>query len=84
MSVTLYSRNNCAACVATKRLLTRHEVDFTEVNVEDEESWGVAQQLVDMGFRAMPVVIVKDEEEFVLDAWAGLKPEKVAELAGKE
>ena len=84
MSVTLYSRNYCAACAATKRLLTRHEVEFTEVNVEDEGNAHIAQDLVDAGWRAMPVVMVWNEAGVITDSWAGLKPEKVAELSGKE
>lgn len=71
--IVVYSRSGCRSCEATKNLLKKLGVDFTEVNIEeDPES---AQWLVDQGWRAVPVVTTENE------AWSGFQPKKLQELA---
>jgi len=71
--IVVYTRNGCQSCEATKRLLKKLDVDFTEVNVEeDQES---AQWLVDEGWRSLPVVSTENEW------WSGFQPKKLQELA---
>ncbi len=82
MHVTVYTRNNCAACLGTKAQLTKLGVSFTEINVEDPLNPGFAQQLVDEGHRAMPVVKVTEDGELT-DVWAGSNLDKIKELAAR-
>ena len=73
MSVTVYTRDNCQACKATKILLNRYRVEYTEVNVEN--NLDLAQQLVDEGYRAMPIVKTELEE------WSGHRPHRIEKYA---
>jgi glutaredoxin-like protein NrdH len=70
VSATIYTRNNCTACTATKTMFQRLGVRYTEVNVEENPD--VAEQLVQDGWRAMPVVIGIDGSE-----WSGFRPAKI-------
>ncbi len=76
MTPTVYTRNNCQACKATKMQLDRHGVRYTEINVEDHPE--IAQQLVDDGWRAMPVVITHYAE------WSGMDMNKLKVLWTEE
>lgn len=75
MTVTVYTRSMCGACVGTKSALERLGVPFTEVNVE--ENLDIAQQLVDEGWRAMPVVKTDSAE------WSGMNMTQIRALAEK-
>lgn len=77
-TVTVYTRPRCSACDATKARLDQLGVPFDAVDVS--EDLAVAQELVDAGFRAMPVVrVVWPTGE--PDAWAGHQGTRLAELA---
>lgn len=75
-SVTVYTRNACGACLGTERYLITHGIDYEEINVEDPANEGIAQKLVDEGWRAMPVV-----KTDAIGNWAGMNRAKLDELA---
>ena len=79
--ITVYTRNNCAACIGTKAAFTSRGIPITEVNIQDKDNEGVAQELVDEGWRGMPVVKVRDEEGIVIEKWQGADPQKIREIA---
>lgn len=71
--VTVYSLPNCVQCESTKRLLTRSEVAYEEVDLsQDSDALSMIRQL---GYTAAPVVIAGDEH------WSGFRPDKLATLS---
>ncbi len=74
VTVTVYTRNNCSACLATKKQLELHGVRYTEINVEERPD--IAQALVDDGWRAMPVV----NNPFNGEWWSGMQLDKLRQL----
>lgn len=71
--VTVYSKNNCGACVATKSSMSRKGIEYAEVNVSDHPEF--IPDLIAKGFSAMPVVVPHDGE-----AWSGYRPDRIKEL----
>lgn len=70
--VTVYSLPNCVQCDSTKRLLTRNEVSFNEVDLsQDSEAAAMVREL---GYNAAPVVMAGE------DHWSGFRPDKLATL----
>ena len=77
MKVTLYSQKNCMPCAGTKRALTRNKIEFVEVDVT--KSADAADPILELGYRATPVVIV--EHDGGTDHWDGYRPDKIEALA---
>lgn len=56
--LTVYSKNNCPYCVRAKALLEGKQVDYKEINIEeDPES---RQFLLDQGLRSVPQIFNGD------------------------
>ena len=55
MSITIYTRNDCVQCHATKRAMESRGVEFEMVNVDLVPE--AADALREQGFRQLPVVI---------------------------
>lgn len=71
--VTVYSLPNCVQCDSTKRLLTRNEVSFNEVDLsQDPDALAMIREL---GYNAAPVVMAGE------DHWSGFRPDKLATLS---
>ena len=70
MSITLYTKANCQPCRLSKRLLDDNEIEYEAVSVDDDPD--TIEQLIALGHRQMPVVVVNDEEH-----WSGFRPDKV-------
>ncbi|MGM9887272.1 MAG: glutaredoxin-like protein NrdH [Lactococcus sp.] len=70
--VTVYSKNNCMQCKMVKKWLNEHDVKFDEINIDEKPEF--IQTVLDMGFRAAPVV-QKDEITF-----SGFRPSELAKL----
>lgn len=75
--VTVYSKNNCVQCDATKNWLVREKVAFHEINLEDDPSALV--QVKEMGFLQAPVV-VPPFSDGGWSPWAGFRPDKLEAL----
>ena len=71
--VTIYTKNNCVQCDATKRMMDKLGVEYETVNISDypEE----LDKLIELGYRAAPVVITDN------DSWAGFQPDRITGLA---
>jgi len=69
MSITVYTKPACVQCDATKRLLTKLNLDFSTIDITEDSS--ALQMILDKGFQAAPVVNAGD------DWWAGFNPEKI-------
>jgi glutaredoxin-like protein NrdH len=71
MSITVYTRDDCAACTATKVWLAHYGVAYTEIDVSDEKA---ATVLTERGYTTLPVVIDGGT------AWAGFRIDKLKTL----
>lgn len=72
MKITVYEKNDCVQCEATKRWLRRMKVEFDTVNVEENPE--AMQKVLDMGFQSAPVVITD------IGNWSGFRISKLEEL----
>lgn len=71
--VTVYTLPACVQCDSTKRLLTKNEIPFEEVDLsKDPEALAMVRGL---GYSAAPVVMVGE------DHWSGFRPDKLSALA---
>jgi len=73
MAVTVYTKDNCVQCEATKRHLDKIDVAYETVNITN--NIGALDKLISLGYRSAPVVVTDE------DSWAGYIPEKLDKLA---
>jgi glutaredoxin 3 len=67
--LTIYSKNNCPFCVMAKNYLQSKNINFVEVNIEeDAESREFIQR---QGLRTVPQIFM-DGKIFVEGGWSGL------------
>lgn len=59
MDVTIYTNIGCSACHMAVDFMKRHKVTFTERNLADDPA--ARDELIAMGFRAVPVIKVGTE-----------------------
>jgi glutaredoxin-like protein NrdH len=72
MNVTVYTKPDCPPCNATKQYLTRDGIEFTEVDLTNNED---AYNLVtSLGHKYTPVVVSGSTH------WSGFRPDKIASL----
>lgn len=69
MTITVYTKPACVQCDATKRLLTKLDLEFETVDITENQD--AFEMLIAKGFQAAPVVNAGDEW------WAGFNPEKI-------
>lgn len=71
--VTVYTLPACVQCDSTKRLLTKNEIPFEEIDLsKDPEALAMVRE---MGYSAAPVVMAGE------DHWSGFRPDKLATLS---
>jgi len=73
MTVTVYTKDNCVQCEATKRHLDKLDVPYSTVNITNDIR--ALDKLISLGYRSAPVVVTDD------DSWAGYVPDKIDRLA---
>jgi glutaredoxin-like protein NrdH len=71
--VTVYTKPSCVQCDATKRMMDKLGVEYTTVDIVENPA--ELDRLIEMGYRAAPVVVTAD------DSWAGFNPDKITSLA---
>ena len=71
---TVYTKSNCVQCDMTKRMMDKIGVEYTTVDIEKNPE--ELDKLIEMGYKAAPVVMTADGE-----SWAGFQPEKITSLA---
>jgi glutaredoxin 3 len=59
MEVVIYTNTGCSACHQAKEFLNSHKVSFVEKSLATDPS--ARDELVAMGFRAVPVIRVGNE-----------------------
>jgi len=72
MRITIYTRNDCVQCHATKRAMESRGVEFEMVNIDQVPE--AADTLRDQGFRQLPVVIAGDTSR------SGCRPDMINRL----
>ncbi|WP_238081114.1 MULTISPECIES: glutaredoxin-like protein NrdH [Pseudescherichia] len=72
MIITIYTRNDCVQCHATKRAMESRGVEFEMVNIDLVPE--AADTLREQGFRQLPVVIAGDT------SWSGFRPDMINRL----
>jgi len=71
--VTVYTLPSCVQCDSTKRVLTRHGIEFESIDLSEDEA---AMALVkELGYTAAPVVVAGE------DHWSGFRMDKISALA---
>ena len=67
--LTVYSKNNCPFCVMAKNYLQSKNINFREVNIEED---GKAREFIQrQGLRTVPQIFM-DGKIFVEGGWTGL------------
>jgi mycoredoxin len=60
MTLTLYTADRCPDCREAKRFLTKHNLPFTEINIETTP--GAADEVIKRtGKRAIPQIVIDGE-----------------------
>ena len=53
--IKVYSKHNCVQCEMTKEFLKQNNVEFEEINIEENEE--ALEQIKVIGLKRLPVVI---------------------------
>lgn len=79
MEVTVYTKTVCQGCKMVKRYLKEHNVEYKEVNVDENED--AFNHIKSLGFTSLPVVAHNDGsgEQYML----GFNPPKLKEVFSK-
>lgn len=72
MRITIYTRNNCVQCHATKRAMENRGFDFELINIDNHPE--AADALRAQGYRQLPVVVTEDA------SWSGFRPDMINRL----
>jgi len=75
MRITIYTRNDCVQCHATKRAMESRGVAFEMVNIDQQPE--AADILRAQGFRQLPVVVAGET------SWSGFRPDMINRLAAQ-
>lgn len=76
--ITVFTKNDCAQCTATKKMMTEKGIEFTEVNVLEDKR--ALERLKLHGYQSLPVVAVGGLD----NSWSGFRPDRIGELAKNE
>ncbi|AYN29176.1 glutaredoxin-like protein NrdH [Buttiauxella sp. 3AFRM03] len=72
MRITIYTRNDCVQCHATKRAIESRGFTFELINLDLNPE--AADDLRTLGYRQLPVVITEQE------SWSGFRPDMINRL----
>ena len=72
MRITIYTRNDCVQCHATKRAIESRGFTYELINLDLTPE--AADELRSLGFRQLPVVVTEQE------SWSGFRPDMINRL----
>ncbi len=72
MRITIYTRNDCVQCHATKRAMESRGFAFELINLDQHPE--AADDLREKGYRQLPVVVTEQE------SWSGFRPDMINRL----
>lgn len=73
MEITVYTKNQCPQCEATKKFLDEHHITFKEINLNEHPE--EVDTLIAEGFQQAPVVKTDDGRAF-----SGYQPDQLNKL----
>jgi glutaredoxin len=68
--ITVYSKNNCPYCIHAKQYLESKNINYREVNIEQDPE--ARKFIMEQGHRTVPQIYV-GKEIFVQGGWQGLQ-----------
>jgi glutaredoxin len=71
---TIYTSNNCAYCHKFKAYLKENNIEFTEKNISDNQTY--RDELINLGYRSVPL-FVDDESNQTIVGFDRQEVEKV-------
>lgn len=74
MAIIVYSKPVCVQCNATYRALDSKGLEYTVVDLSQNEN--ALEYVRELGYQQAPVVVVGDE-----DHWSGFRPDHIARIA---
>lgn len=83
-TLEVYSKPSCVQCGATHRKAGKLKIAYVDARLhEDVELNQVAVRELgsSLGISAAPLLIVRDSEGAIADAWGGFNPDKMDEWA---
>ncbi len=72
MRITIYTRNDCVQCHATRRAIESRGLTFDLINLDVHPE--AADDLRAQGYRQLPVVVTEQE------SWSGFRPDMINRL----
>ena len=75
--LTIYSKNNCPFCVMAKNYLKSKNINFREINIEQDAE--AREFIIQQGLRTMPQIFM-DGKIFVEGGWTGLSKMSAEEI----
>ncbi|WP_435927578.1 glutaredoxin-like protein NrdH [Dryocola sp. BD613] len=75
MRITIYTRNDCVQCHATKRAIESRGFTFELINLDLHPE--AADNLRALGYRQLPVVVTEQE------SWSGFRPDMINQLRAR-
>ena len=72
MRITIYTKNDCVQCHATKRAMETRGFKFDMINIDHHPE--AVDMLREQGFRQLPVVIAGETR------WSGFRPDMINRL----
>ena len=57
--ITVYSKNNCPYCTRAKALLELNDIEYTEINIEQDSN--ARKRIVEAGLRTVPQIYINEE-----------------------
>lgn len=76
--VIVFSKNHCGQCRMVKNFLNKHEINFTEINVEENENGKYVDILKNEGIRQLPVTLIN--EKIILGFAPNLLEKEIKEI----
>ena len=74
-TITVYTKNNCQPCKATKRWLDKRDIPYTEVDISTSPA--DLEAIQSLGFQEAPVVIVSTGDPETEIHWQGFHPDNL-------
>lgn len=70
--ITLYSLPACVQCETTKRYLNKNGIEFTEINMSEDQT--ALEKVRELGYTQAPVVVAGDT------SWSGFRLDSLKKL----
>ena len=67
--IVIYSKNNCIFCAQAKRLMEKHDIEFTEVRIDEDDA--AREFMINQGHRTVPQ-IYRDGALLIEGGYTGL------------